>query len=109
MDNDHEEDTSAMVCELDVAEENEEEEANAIEKNMLDEVVLKRLRKLPEPRVTKSRTGTKSAHVKQFTLLEKNGVKRLKGSPQDAKDFNTHQCEYCSECHAFRWKSRKNY
>ena len=68
IDDDHEEDTITMVCELEMAEENEEEEANAIEKNKLDEVALKRLRELPEPRVTKSRTGTKSVCMKQFAL-----------------------------------------
>ena len=101
MDNDHEEDTSAMVCEL---EENEEEEANVIEKNTLDEVALKRLRELP-----KSRAGTKSMCMEQFILLEKNEVKRLKGSPQDDKDCDTHQCKHCNECCTFPWKMRKNY
>ena len=33
MDDNHEEDTSTMVYELEIVEENEEEEANAIEKN----------------------------------------------------------------------------
>ena len=60
MDYDHDENSTTMVTELEIAEENEEEESNAIEKNMLDEVTLGRLRKLPSPRVTKSRIGTKS-------------------------------------------------
>ena len=101
MDDDHEEDSSTIVYELEMAEENEEEHANAIEKKMLDEVTLNRLRKLPEPRVAKSRSGTKSTCIEQFMLLEKNEVKRLKDSPQCDKDFNTHQCKYCKKCYAF--------
>ena len=81
MDDNHEEDTSTIVCELEMAEENDEEEANVIEKNTLDEVTLKRLRKLPEPRVTKSRTGIKSTCMEQFMFLEKNDVKRPKDIP----------------------------
>ena len=53
MDDDYEENTNTMLMELKMEEENGEEEANVIEKNMLDEVTLKRLRKLLEPRVTK--------------------------------------------------------
>ena len=101
MEGDHEEDTSTMVCELEMVEENGEEEANAIEKNVLDEVALKRIRKLPEPRVTKSRTGTKSMRMEQFVLLEKNDVERLKDSPQDDKDYNAHPCKHCKNCCAF--------
>ena len=83
IDDDCEENPNTMVMELEMAEENEEEEVNVIEKTTLDEVALERLRKLPEYRVTKSRIGTKSARVEQFALLEKNGIKRLKDSPQD--------------------------
>ena len=101
MDDDHEEDASTMVHELDMAEENEQEEANATEKNTLDEVTLKRLRKLPEPRVTKSRTRTKSMRMEQFTLLEKNGVKALKESPQDDKDCDARQRKHYNKCCAF--------
>ena len=69
-----------------------------IKNNMLDEVSLKRIRKLPEPRVAKSRIGTKSTRMEQFVLLEKNDIKRLKDSPQDDLDCHIHQCVHCIEC-----------
>ena len=101
MDDDHKENANTMVMELKMAEENEEEEANVIEKNTLDEVTLKRLRKLPEPRVTKSRIGTKSMRMEQFMLLEKNCIERLKDSPQDDVDCCAHQCMHCDKCYSF--------
>ena len=59
MDYDHDENGNTIVTELEVTEDNEEEEPMEIETNMLDEVALERLRKLPSPIVIKSTIGTK--------------------------------------------------
>ena len=68
MDYYHEEDSNTMVTELEIAEENEEEEQMDVEAIPLDEVSMERLRKLPSPRITKSRIGTKSLLLDQMTL-----------------------------------------
>ena len=96
MDYDYDENSTTMVVELEIAEENEEEKSNAIEKNMLDEFALGRLRKLPSPRVTKSIIGTNSMCLDQMMLLEKNDIKRLKDNPQDDQDCYARQHMHCS-------------
>ena len=106
MDDNHEKNANTMVMELEMAEENEEEESNVIEKNTSCEVALKRLRKLPSPRVTKSRILTKSTCMEQFLLLEKNNIKRLKDSPQDDLDCHAHQCAHCDKTLSFPWKTK---
>ena len=92
LDCDHDENSNTMATELEVAEENEEEEIMEIETNMSDEVTLERLRKIPSPRVTKSRIGTKSLCMDQMILLEKNDIKRLKENQKGYQDCYAHQC-----------------
>ena len=106
MDYDYDESSTTMVMEQEIAEENEEEKSNAIEKNTLDEVALGRLRELPSTRVAKSRIGTKFTCMDQMVLLEKNDVKRLKDNPQDDLDCYTHQCMDCNMFLTFPWKMK---
>ena len=91
MDSNHEEDSNTMVAELEVAEENEEEEQMEVEAIPLDEITMKRLRKLPIPRSTKSRSGSESSCVDQMMLLQKMDKHRLKDNPTDDQDCNTHE------------------
>ena len=69
MDSYHEEDVNTMVKELEVAEEIEEEEQMLVEAILLDECSIERLRKLPSPWITESRSVNKSLCMDQMPLL----------------------------------------
>ena len=97
MDSDHEEDSNAMVTELEVVEYIEEEEQIEVEAIPLDEFSMERLRKLPSPRNPKSRNGNESLCMDQMTLLQKMDKNRLKENHTGDQYCNAHECKHCKE------------
>ena len=63
----------------------------------LNEALCDKLLNLPSPKVSASRTGVKSACIKQMMLLKKMDPKRLKDKPANDSDCCTHECEHCKK------------
>ena len=89
MDELHEVDDANVVMELEEAADAfaMEEESDTEEPEPMSEVMMRKLRKLHEPRESKFRHGVGCMHVQQFALLLKIDPKKLMCNPSDEKDY----------------------
>ena len=60
----------------------------------LDELLCDKLINLPPPKVSVLRSGIKSQHIENMTLLKKIDPKRLKANPENKSDCCTRECEH---------------
>ena len=84
MDDHHEVDNTNAVIELEEAVDTfVMEDVSKTDPVPMSEVIMKKLRKLHEPRDPNSRHDDVSICMHQFTLLQKMDVKRLMDEPED--------------------------
>ena len=107
MDDHHEVDSTSVVLELEAtAGVFVVEDGSTIDPVLMDEIVMKRLRKLHESRDPKSRHGALPTPMAQFSLLQKMGAKRLAEDPKDDVERSTHKCNHCKKRASAPWKSK---